>query len=165
MRLDLRELKTMHPALGDHQTDYGKCGALALQRAGHTSPKEAAVDHDGAVATVEVVWQSHDLALLEVSDDNAVTEDGAEAVALSYVHALAGWVVKRRLQRGLHADWLLRDAQDQRLALEISGTTTSNHAARLTEKLGQLGQCPLRVGRLAVVVGFPQPLILASRVR
>jgi len=143
--------------------DLAKCGGLALQRAGHASPVRAVIDHDGQEATAEIAWQSQALALLNVLDSHRITEDGAEAVALTYVSCKAGWVVKRRLQRGESADWLLRN-EDGWLALEVSGTTAGDPYVRLQEKKQQAARCSLPVSRLAVVVAFDRPSILASRV-
>jgi len=121
------------------------------------------IDHDGQEATAEIAWQSQALALLNVLDSHRITEDGAEAVALTYVSCKAGWVVKRRLQRGESADWLLRN-EDGWLALEVSGTTAGDPYVRLQEKKQQAARCSLPVSRLAVVVAFDRPSILASRV-
>ena len=109
----------MHPSLLGHPIDFSKCGGLALQRAGHTSPVRAGINHDGLEATAEIEWLSQGLSLLDVLDSNRITEEGAEAVALTYVNATAGWVVKRRLQRGESADWLLHNEAGW-LALEVS---------------------------------------------
>jgi len=98
---------------------------------------------------------------LEVFDRHRVTEDGAEAVALAYTHARDGWVVKRRLQRGESADWLLR-RETGWLALEVSGTDAGDAAVRLEAKKQQVGLCTLPVERLAVVVAFNAPEILAA---
>ena len=103
--------------------------------------------------------------LLGVLDRNRVTEDGAEAVALTYVNSKAGWVVKRRMNRGESADWLLTTGT-RSLALEVSGTTETNPLPRLREKRQQVGHCTLAddypVDRLAVVVAFSGPMILAG---
>lgn len=161
MRLMLHELCSNHPKLRWHTTDLSRCGALALRRAGHVSPVEAGVDHDGEVGTAEIHWLSEGLSALEVLDRHRVTEDGAEAVALAYVHARDGWVVKRRLQRTDSADWLLRRETGE-LALEVSGTDTGDAGARLKAKRDQVARCTLRAERLAVVVAFDAPSILAG---
>jgi len=85
---------------------------------------------------------------------------GAEALALIYASAKAGWVVKRRLQRGESADWPLSNDDDW-LALEVSGVTAGGPAIRLKEKVKQVARCSLPVERLAVVVAFDRPLIMA----
>ncbi|MGA2401388.1 MAG: hypothetical protein ABSG91_06750 [Syntrophobacteraceae bacterium] len=161
MRLLLHELCSMHPPLRGHPTDLSKCGGLALQRAGHTSPVLAGIDHDGLEAIAEIEWLSQGLTILEVLDSNRVTEDGAEAVALSYANSKAGWIVKRRLQRGESADWLLFNEVGW-LALEVSGMISGDPLTRLKEKQQQVARCSLPTDRLAVVVAFDRPLIMAS---
>lgn len=161
MRLPLQDLWSMHPKLLGHPTDLPRLGALALQRAGHASPVQARVDHGGQASTAEVEWLTQDLSLLETHDGNRVTEDGAEAVALAYANVWAGWVVKRRLQRSLRADWLLQNEEGW-LALEVSGTADGNPVVRLKEKRQQVALCPLSAQLLALVVAFDRPSILAD---
>jgi hypothetical protein len=163
MRLALHDLCSIHPKLKGHPMDLAKSGGLALQRAGHASPVRAGIDHDGLNATAEIEWLAQSLTLLEVLDSNRITEDGAEAVALSYVNCKAGWVVKRRLQRGESADWLLHNDGGS-LALEVSGTAAGDPYVRLQEKKRQVARCSLPASRLAVVVAFGGPSILAGRV-
>jgi len=161
MRLALQDLCSMHPKLRGHPTDYARHGALALQRAGHNSPVLAGVDHDGLAGTAEINWLFQDLKVLAVLDRHRVTEDGAEAVALAYANSKAGSVVKRRIQRGESADWMMRN-ESGCLVLEVSGTTVGNPSARLEEKKRQVARCSLPAKLLAIVVAFDRPLILAS---
>ena len=166
MRLALQDLCFMHPKLRGHPTDLSKFGALALQRAGHASPVEARIDHDGPGDTAEIEWLPQDLAVLDVLDRNRVTEHGAEAIALAYINTMGGWVVKRCMKRGESADWLLLN-ETRVLALEVSGTAEGNPLPRLTEKRQQVGRCTLSDDYpsdfLAVVVSFSEPSILADR--
>jgi hypothetical protein len=152
----------MHPKLLGYPTDLSRLGALALQRAGHASPVDAGVDHEGQAANAEIEWLVQELALLEVLDSKRVTEDGAEAVALAYASSWKGWVVKRRLQARERADWLLHN-EGAWLALEVSGTAEGDPFARLKEKKQQVAQCSLPAERLAIVVAFDGPSILADR--
>jgi hypothetical protein len=161
MRLVLHDLCSLHPALRGYPIDLFKYGGLALQRAGHTSPVRAGIDHNGLGSMAEIEWLSQGLALLDVLDKNRVTEDGAEAVALSYAHSKAGWVVKRRLQRGESADWLLHGEAGW-LALEVSGMIEGDPFARLKEKKQQVARCSLPADRLAIVIAFDRPLIMAG---
>ena len=163
MRLALHDLCSMHPKLKGDPTDLSKFGALALQRAGHVSPVQTGIDHGGLNATADIEWLSQDLALLEVLDGNRVTEDGAESVALAYVNIKAGWVVKRRLQRRERADWLLRNEWGW-LALEVSGTAAGDPFPRLADKKRQVALCSLPAERLAIVVVFDRPFIVAGGV-
>ena len=161
MTLRLQDLYLNHPKLRGHPTDYAKYGALALQRAGHISPVSTDVEHDGQEAATQIEWSLQDMAVLGAIDRNRVTEDGAEAVALAYVHLKAAWVVKRRLNQGEKADWLLINSTGC-LAIEVSGTLTDDPQGRLAVKRRQVSQCSLPAERLAVVVGFNSPLILAG---
>jgi hypothetical protein len=163
MKLALDELFSIHSALRGHPTDFSKSGGLALQRSGHTSPVPVELDDDGLKASAEIEWLSQTLALLDVLDNNRLTEDGAEAVAITYANSKAGWVVKRRLQRGEFADWLLRNETGW-LALEVSGTIAGDAFARLKEEQRQVARCSLPAERLDIVVMFDAPLIVAGSV-
>jgi len=84
---------------------------------------------------------------LTVIDTNRVTEDGAEGVALAFVHAHSGWAVVRRGQRGGFADWILSSTSQQRmLALEVSGTVSEERRNELNRKVSM---AILRAERLA----------------
>jgi hypothetical protein len=130
MTLSLHDLRSMHPKLTGHPTDFSRFGALALQRAGHASPAPIGIDHDGVENRADIAWLTQDPILLEALDGKRVTEEGAEAVALVYANATAGWVVKRRLQQTEGADWLL-NKEKRWLALEVSGTAVGDSFARL----------------------------------
>lgn len=163
MKLALHRLCEMHPKLRGQPTDLSVLGALALQREGHASPVPASFNHDGQSTTGEIEWLTQDMKPLEVLDTHRVTEDGAEAVALAYVHAKDGWVVKRRLNRGECADWLLSNEACW-LALEVSGTAHGEPLARLEEKKCQVARCSLLADRLAIVVAFRSPSLFAGSV-
>lgn len=134
---------------------------LALQRAGHVSPVSTRIDHDGAESTAKLEWFLQDMEGLKMHDNNRVTEDGAEAVAISYVRSKEGWIAKRRWQRWEYADWLLQNSAGW-LAMEVSGTAEGDPVARLKEKKQQVARCKLSADRLAVVVAFDRPSILAG---
>jgi hypothetical protein len=163
MNLALHELLNVHVTLRGHPIDYPRSGGLALARAGHSSPVDAATEHDGRSGRARVEWLEHDSTILGAVDEHRLTEDGAEAVALAYTHAVGRWLVKRRMRRGEYADWLLQ-TDGQSLALEISGTMTDDARGRLHEKKKQVARCTLPVSRMAVVVAFVQPMILAGTV-
>lgn len=161
MTLLLHQLYFNHPKLRGHPTDYARCGALALLRAGHISPVSANIEDGGQKTVTKIEWEGEALSVLETVDSHRLTEDGAEAVALAYVHRKAAWVVKRRLQRGERADWLLGNGTGW-MAIEVSGTITASPQSRLAEKKQQLSHCSLPAERLAVVVAFHCPTILAG---
>jgi hypothetical protein len=105
-------------------------------------------------------WPRADLATLDQHDHNRVTEDGAEAVALSLAHRHRGWRVVRRLQREEHADWLLEETTEgerQVIALEVSGVDRGGIKTRLADKLAQVAQAEDVDQRWAGVVGFESP--------
>jgi hypothetical protein len=96
----------------------------------------------------------------EQLDRHRVTEDGAEALALALVHAARGWVVRRRLQRGDFADWLLVEPSRTHLvALEISGTDDTDDTQRMVDELEQVAKSSAGSQRAACVVRFLDPRV------
>ena len=67
----------------------------------------ADIAHDRIESVATIEWLPQESKALNIIDTNRLTEDGAEALALMYANTNGGWVVKRRLQRGERADWLL----------------------------------------------------------
>ncbi|MBM3459637.1 MAG: hypothetical protein FJX77_14035 [Armatimonadetes bacterium] len=135
---------------------------MALQRAGHCSPTAACIDHVGQPSSAaDIVWEMLSTIDPEVVPHRRLTEHAAEAIALTYVHSWGRWSVKRVMNEGEFADWLLA-REDDRLALEVGGVTGTDGRAKLTQKLGQIDQCTVAQQRLAVVVAFGKPEILAE---
>lgn len=161
MKILLQDLPAVHPMLRAYPIDLTKFGGLALERSGHSSPVETKLIHDDVAGSASIEWPIQDETHLIAVDTNRVTEEGAEAVALSYVHSHSGHVVSRRLQRGESADWLLHGATGW-LALEVSGTTSGNAEERLQQKRQQAARCSLPAERLAVVVRFVEPRLVAA---
>jgi hypothetical protein len=167
MEIDLDRLGQMHPVLdrAEETEVYRRRGACALERSGHGPGVDARVVRDGGATRASLRWSSvgdRD-ATLRVLDANRLTEDGAEAVALAFVHVAAGWTVRRRVQREGAADWLLVDRSRVKIALEISGTVTDDAEGRLRGKREQVSRCPEPGCRLAaVVIGFQEPCVLAA---
>ena len=98
---------------------------------------------------------------MDQHDDNRITEDGAEAVALAVAHRYRAWRVIRRMQREEHADWLLEDAREggrRLIALEVSGVNRGGLVARLSEKLAQVAKNTDVDQRWAGVIGFEEPI-------
>jgi len=125
------------------------------------SPVIAPIVHNGEELEGSIEWAKQNMDFMDMIDSNRVTEDGAEAVAIAYVYSKAGWVAKRRLQKGESADWLMVN-NDSCLALEVSGTISGDLTSRLSEKMKQVVRCSLPVEKLAVVVRFETPSVLAA---
>src|SRR5436305_6886887 len=125
MEIDLAKLREMHPRLPeDLALLITVRAALGLQRNGHESPVAIGLDLERVASQGSLAWLLSDLAELDQHDQNRITEDGAEAVALALAHRHRGWRVVRRLQPGEHGDWLLEQAGEgprQLVALEVSG--------------------------------------------
>lgn len=157
MRLDLERLRDVHPSLPEEvAAEFALKAALALQRR-HAPGVVARVSVGAESQQATLHWNVRKTNDAMQLDYQRVTEGGAEALALSLVHASRGWVVVRRLQRGEHADWLLREPATRKLvALEVSGTDAADGVARMAQKLEQVGRSKVRV-RAACVVGFLEP--------
>lgn len=166
MKLELHRLAEHHPKLQAHPIRYAQFGALALNRANHAQPAALAIDDAGSRCTSEVTWEHPDEpSHTPFLDDNAITEHGAEALALAYAHAKGAWQLKRRMQRGEAADWLLQRGQEA-LLLEISGIaqgTVTQVQARLRGKIAQVQGASLPAAKLAVVVEFESPILCAGK--
>lgn len=171
VELDLEQIGVMHPLLQrvGEAAKYQRSGALALSRSSHAPGVLARVENGGDVGQATIQWKAPpDVALaLELADEKRVTEDGAEAVALAFVHARSGWTVSRRIQQGGSGDWLLTNPSKRKmtLALEVSGTVADDVRKRLPVKLAQVAKVTeKRCVRAAVVVGFVGPEVLAATV-
>lgn len=163
MRLDLRDLKDMHPLLpAETAAEYAHRGAVGLERHGHAVGvvMPAELDEDRRDAFLH--WEPPAPGDGEQLDRHRVTEDAAEAIALALVHVENGWVVRRRLQRGESADWLLRDPSEGLVALEVSGIGASEDPQRLTEKLEQVRVATVASRRVACVVELPIPRAMVA---
>ena len=70
-------------------------------------------------------------------------------------------VVRRRLQRGESADWLLRDADNELVALEVSGTDGGDGGRRLRDKTLQARRALVASRHAACVVelAFPRAVL------
>lgn len=99
MEIDLDQLGAMHPRLlhAGEADVYRRRGALALTRAKH-SPGVCADVLNGdrsQQATIRWAHLAQADSALEVIDEHRVTEDGAEGLALAFVHTLSGWMRSR----------------------------------------------------------------------
>ncbi len=139
-----------------------------MVRAQHASGVAARVVNGGETIPATICWSVPQATqeALQVIDTIRVTEDGAEGVALAFVHERSRWTVDRRVQRDGYADWLLSSPSQQQMALvlEVSGTEVGSAQSRLHEKLAQVakGAKQDRRIRAAVVVGFDEPCVLAA---
>ncbi len=130
----------MHPLLpATTAAEYGHRAALGLERHDHQPGVRASVqiDSDDRRDAILTCMSSPERELRQL-DRHRVTEDAAEAIWLVLVHVARGWVVRRRLQRGESADWLLRDAGDDPVALEMSGMDVPDRGHRMRQKLNQV---------------------------
>jgi hypothetical protein len=151
----------MHPRLpGDLALVMVGRAALGLERIGHAPGVAISLDIERIVMRGLLAWPAADPSAAEQHDDNRVTEDGAEAVALAVAHQDRGWRVIRRMQREEHADWLLEQSGGERrhvVALEVSGVYRGLITRRLREKLAQVARSIDVDQRWAGVVGFEKP--------
>ncbi len=138
MRLDLAQLKRMHPLLpATTAAEYCHRAGLGLERHGHIPGKGMAANLDGEHCETTLAWTDVGRGGEQQLDRHRITEDAAEAVSLALVSVAFGWTVRRRLQRGESADWLLLDSESSLVALEIGGLDTADGGRRLREKLSQ----------------------------
>lgn len=148
----------MHPLLPyATAVEYGHRAAVGLERHAHRSgvALETLFDEESGNATLH--WKPADPDDAEQLDRHRITEDAAEAVALGFVSIARGWVVRRRLQRGESADWLLQDPESGPVALEVSGIGETQDPGRLQEKVEQVRKATIARHRAACVVELPTP--------
>ncbi|MGH9279931.1 MAG: hypothetical protein ACRD12_17760 [Acidimicrobiales bacterium] len=160
VQLNLARLKQMHPRLpASTAAEYTNRAAVALQRQQHEPVCNLFVTfHDGSVGfTVELDWPAASSTTARQLDRHRVTEDGAEAVALGFVHEHRRWVVLRRLQRGEFADWLMEDTGRRLVALEVSGIDGQPDPGRVAEKVQQVANAIVTEHGCACVVAFGPP--------
>jgi hypothetical protein len=158
VEIDLNILKEMHPRLpAEVVLSIVGRAALALERNGHKSGLSVSWHVQRSIIAGQLTWPAADLGAIDKHDQNRVTEDGAEAVALAVAHRHAAWRVVRRMQREEHADWLLEDGDQRLIALEVSGVDKGSIDARMSEKLKQVAASEDVDERWAGVVGFEAP--------
>lgn len=158
MQLDLMALKQMHPLLPAlTAAEYGHRAGIGLERSGHAPGVELRARFDDERQKARLSWIPSPSKDAEQLDRNRITEDAAEAIALALVHGSRGWTVRRRLQRGEAADWLLHDGEARLVALEVSGIGHGTDPSRLSEKLGQVKAATVAQRRVACVVELPPP--------
>jgi hypothetical protein len=159
MDLHLGRLKEMHPFLSaSTASEYAFRAATGLARHGHVPGAALKIwlgsrHHEGRLH-----WSATASMGGRVLDYHRVTEDAAEAITLALVSVAHGWVVRRRLQRGEFADWLLADNEDNGIALEISGIDDIDVGQRrLREKLAQVKRSSAAATKGVCVVELRPP--------
>lgn len=158
VKLDLDQLDQMHRRLPRLTAmEYAHRGALGLGRHRHQPGVRMPAALDDQAHDTTVHWSPFPRRDAAQLDRNRVTEDAAEAIALALVHVARGWVVRRRLQRGEFADWLMEDSNSTRVALEISGTDDTDGASRLREKREQVRKSSAAWVRAVCVVALAAP--------
>ena len=118
----------------------------------------------GAALDEELQWRPRSAEAAAYEDVNRVTEEGAEAIALSLACSRCSWRVERRLQSRLAegADWLMRDVTTgASVVLEVGGTDVQDRAALLGRKIEQARRSPFAAYATpaACVVRFLEPSV------
>jgi hypothetical protein len=158
MKLDLMQLKAMHPLLSaSTAAEYGHRAAMGLERHSHEPGIALATLIDRNALPASLHWIASAFGDIDQHDRHRITEDAAEGVTLALVNVALGWVVKRRLQRGEFADWLLQDSEARLVALEVSGIAEGDDSGRLREKLDQVRNATFAHRRVACVVELATP--------
>jgi hypothetical protein len=159
--LDLSRLCEMHPRLpGDLAVIMVIRAALGLQRNNHADGVKIHMAIENADSSCPLTWPVTDLGLAKQHDNNRITEDGAEAIALAVAYKTKTWRVVRRMQREERADWLLEheiDGKRKLVAFEVSGVDRGSIVERMKEKLAQVAKSLDVEHRCAGVVGFQRP--------
>lgn len=160
MDLDMDSLGDVHPRLGARQSAFKTlCAALALDRAGHRPGVRGTVLIGIHASVGRWKWTSEEPGLRAMFDEQRVTEEGAEAVALLASGLVHGWEALRRLQQGQGADWVLLDrGTGQEVVLEVSGVRNGPIRQRLAAKVRQTAERADETReRWVCVVGFEMP--------
>lgn len=152
------QLKTMHPLLpASTAAEYAHRAAVGLERHDHKTGVILATLVESEARDASLHWAVAAFGAAEQHDRHRITEDAAEAVALALVHVARGWMVRRRLQRGESADWLLQDPEAGLVALEVSGIDEGDSSDRIRVKLEQVRRATVASQRVACVVELAAP--------
>jgi len=158
VRLDLMQLKTMHPRLSAlTAAQYGHRAAMGLERHRHESGVALQTLIERATHDASLHWVLSLFSDTDQLDRHRITEEAAEGITLALVNVALGWVVRRRLQRGEAADWLLEDREARLVALEVSGIDKGDDSGRLRDKLDQVRRATVADCRVACVVELATP--------
>lgn len=159
MRLELSKLQELHPRLAAGLVrNYQFFASMGLLRGMHSTGVTLLIADRDAAIEASLHWTSGPVDARETLDENRITEDAAEAIALVFVGVAKKWEVLRRMQREESADWLLCDAVSELVALEISGIMHGRtDESRMRRKLEQVSKCKEAQTRAACVVELSVP--------
>jgi hypothetical protein len=160
VKLEIVRLRDLHPRMPAGQANiYHFFASAGLSRGNHRSGVRLHVTDGTDSVEATLHFSSFATDALEQLDNNRITEDAAEAIALVFVGVAKKWQIRRRLQREESADWLLRDGSGtSNVALEISGIAEGkSDEARIRRKVEQVGSCLVAAAKAACVVELSVP--------
>lgn len=168
----LAGLSQRHPGLTKAIGDtYAEAAAVCLNRH-HSSPAEIRAFVRDEVSNCTLPWEAPDSVTLRAhANEIDATEQGAYAVCLAAVEAIAGLVAVSRAETRTGADYYVapigNDLEDLEncIRLEVSGLNAGNAAAvkaRLKSKVAQTAKGMSNLPALAAVVGFKERLIAVA---
>jgi len=162
--IDLDDLEGLCPGLPKESAGpLALRACVALERRHSPGVALAATVH-GALEREEILWSKLPARVASTQDDLRVTEEGAVAIALALSARHCRWRVVRCLQSrlGEGADWLMADASERRVVMEVGGTDEGSLGALLSVKMEQARSSIFsRHGRpVACVVRFVEPRAL-----
>lgn len=162
--IDLDDLDGLCPGLPKESAGpLALRACVALERR-HAPGVTLDVALHGAPEREEIRWSKLPAGVAGTQDDLRVTEEGAVAIALALSARHCQWRVVRCLQSrlGEGADWLMIDAAERRVILEVGGTDEGRLEALLSAKLEQARRSPFspRGTPAACVVRFVDPRAL-----
>ena len=162
--IDLDDLEGLCPSLtGESAGPLALRARVALERR-HQPPVVLDARIHGVPQQEEIRWTKLPSEVAATQDVIRVTEEGAVAIALALSARHCGWRVIRILQSRLAegGDWLMADASNRRIVLEVGGTDQGNLASLLSMKMEQARSSIFarRCRPAACVVRFAEPRAL-----
>lgn len=158
MKFDLTKLGEMHPVLVPSADMLSRQAALGFGRHGYLERADISLLVNQESRKGTLCLENYQPSDAKVFDPHRTTEDAAEAVSLAIVNQTNGWVLVRRLHRGEYGDFLLKDTNDSRAVLEVSGIDRGGSiSVRVKEKQAQVARCTLPVKKWTCVVRLKAP--------
>lgn len=159
--IDLDALASMLGMPEESAAPLAHRAAVALERR-HQPGSHLVGTVQRATIDEELHWRPRHPNASAYEDLNRVTEEGAEAIALSLACSHRAWRIERRLQARLAegADWLMVDpSTNAEVVLEIGGTDEQGLESLFDRKIAQARRSPFAgVGTpAACVVRFVEP--------